>query len=381
MRNYEAGPVVAPWAFVACIWISLAPGIAASDQTLKNEGLARIVATFDALEEASVDAEEWKAYTNEDGALAWGTSYILEAYLDMYEATRDRKYLTKFITLAVAMVERTDDRRGLPDYKGRRRLGWGAVKYSRASERVVWLVHTGMITYPLLRLTMIVRETPTLTGLAETVRRFQNLTEQALHEFDGQWRYDSLARLGHYVYEDDEPHGDHVGTEMPVPFNQQLAAGRAFILLWKLTGDSAYRQRAEGLARHFKKHLREDSRGAYQWDYWYGKGLLRYKLLEDLSHGAIDVDFTVLAMRESLIFTRNDLARFVSAFFRDTNAHDGKMLEPNDAVGRWLELAEVECGVYRVVMPYLMSMTGTQHSQVLLGVAKLAKYAAICARS
>lgn len=111
------------------------------------------------------------------------------------------------------------------------------------------------------------------------------------------------------------------------------------------------------------------------------KGLARYGAREDISHGAIDVDFAVESARYSIVFTRSDLALFASTFFRETNVNEGKMLKPNDAVGRWLELAEVECGVYRVVMPYLMSMAGTQHSQVLLGVAKLAKYAATCARS
>jgi len=117
------------------------------------------------------------------------------------------------------------------------------------------------------------------------------------------------------------------------------------MLRWKLTGDSARRQRAEGLARHLKKHLMEDTTAVYQCDYCYGKGLLRYKSLEDLSHGAIDVDFAVLAMRETLVFARDDLARFASAFFRDTNAHDGRMLEPSDAVGRWVDPSEVGCGV------------------------------------
>jgi rhamnogalacturonyl hydrolase YesR len=59
-----------------------------------------------------------------------------------------------------------------------------------------------------------------------------------------------------------------------IPQNQQLAAGRMFIVLWKLTGNSAYRQKAEALARHFKSHLRVDPAGGYEWDYWYDRGKL-----------------------------------------------------------------------------------------------------------
>lgn len=61
------------------------------------------------------------------------------------------------------------------------------------------------------------------------------------------------------------------------------------------------------------------------------------------------------------------------------NVNGGKMLKPSDAVGGWLELAEVECGVYRVVMPYLMGMAGAQRPQVLLGITKLANYVGTCA--
>lgn len=360
---------------------SFVPDVVARGGGLAEAAFDQIVAKFDALEAASVDVETWKTFTNEHGSLAWGTSYLLEAYLDMYEATKSPSYLNKFIILANALANQTDARRELADYKGRKRVGWGAVAYSKAGERVVWLVHTGMIAYPLVRFALIVSQTPSLNLFLSEAVHLRRLAEAALREFDGQWRYDPSNGVGHYVFEDSEPLKKSAGPGTPVPFNQQLAAGRTFIVLWKLTGDSVYQQKAEGMAQHFKRHLRVDSTGAYEWDHWYGKGLVLHGSREDISHGAIDLNFVVEAARHSFGFTRNDLTPFASTFFRETNVSDGKMLKPSDAVGRWLELAEVECGVYCVVMPYLMSMAGTQHSQVLLGVAKLAKYAAICARS
>lgn len=63
------------------------------------------------------------------------------------------------------------------------------------------------------------------------------------------------------------------------------------MVLWKLTGNRAYRQKVEDLTRHFKSHLRVDSVGAYEWDYRYGKGPRRYNDREDISHAAINVDF------------------------------------------------------------------------------------------
>jgi len=348
------------------------------DGTLRDEAFAKIVTKFDVLEAASVDVEKWKTFTNEHGGLAWDTSYALDAYLDMYQATRDWKYVQKFMILADALAERTDERRGLADYKGRRRVGWGAVKYSKAGERVVWLAHTGMIAYPLARFSLLVGERAASVGIVSKAARLRRLAEAALQEFDGQWRYDPVTGFGHYVYEDAEPIGYPGVTDMSVPFNQQLAAGRAFIILWKLTGNLAYLQKAEGLARHFKSHLRMDLAGGYEWDYRYGSGLARYGSREDISHGAIDVDFAVLAAQESLVFSRDDLAGFVLAFTRETRTSGGNMLDASDAAGRWLELTGTDCQVYRAVFPYLMGKVGTQHSQVLLGVAKLAKYVKRC---
>lgn len=54
------------------------------------------------------------------------------------------------------------------------------------------------------------------------------------------------------------------------------------------------------------------------------------------------------------------------------------MLKADDATGRWLELVGVDCQVYHPVFPCLMAKTGAQHSQMLLGVAKLARHAETC---
>lgn len=72
--------------------------------------------------------------------------------------------------------------------------------------------------------------------------------------------------------------------------------------------------------------------------------------------------------------------RFILAFLRETRTSEGKMLKADDATGRWLELTGVDCQVYRSVFPYLMAKAGAQRSQVLLGVAKLARYAETCGR-
>jgi hypothetical protein len=338
---------------------------------------ASLVAKFHELEAVSVDVPARQQYTNERGELAWATAYLLEAYLDLFEATGQRSYLERFGVLARAAVERTDAARDVTDYAGRRRVGWSATKYSRAGERIVWMVHSGMVTYPFTRFALLLSGHPALGDLTAFAGVLVSVSEAAVGEFDAEWRYDTRTRTGHYVYAPDEPHRDNVAPDMPVPFNQQLALGRTLIVLGEITGRPLYRERAEALARHFKRHLRVTP-GGYEWKYWYGKGLDRTAAEEDISHGAIDVDFAVGAMRAGLVFTRSDLEPFRLALFRQTAERAGMTDAARDAAGRWLALCEIDCRPYHLLWSHFAGKTGRQHPQVLLSVARMAKYAAIC---
>ena len=341
--------------------------------------LNQIVAKFDELEPKSINLDRSKASTNEEGEIVWGTSYALNAYSYMYQATGDQKYLHKFVILADALAQQTDANRGVTDYKGRSRVGWGSgPRYSKNGERIVWLGASAIIVYPLARFAWTVKQTPGLSQFAEKAHSYQQLAETALHEFDNQWRSRPNGE-GFYVFEKDEPAKNvPSGSEYPLPFNLELSAGRVFILLWKLTGSSAYREKAEAMAKTFKKNLAVDPNGAYQWHYWHDDSLAIWKGEEDISHGAADIGFALEASRESIVFTRDDMERFVATFVRYTDASSGTMLKPNDSAGRWVILSEVDCRVYRAVLPFLMSKTGSQHPQILQGIAELAYYFKQC---
>jgi hypothetical protein len=361
--------VILAWRCASSMWLG-APASVTLDQ---------IVAKFNELESKSIHFEQYKARTNEEGELAWGTSYALNAYLYLYQATGDQRYLNKFVSLADALAQQTDANRGVTDYKGRSRVGWGSgPRYSKNGERIVWLAHSAVIVYPLARFALIVKQTSGLSQFAEKAGSYQQLAETALHEFDNQWRSGPNGE-GFYVFEKDEPAKNiPAGSEYPLPFNMELSAGRVCIVLWKLTGNSAYREKAEGLAKTFKKNLAVDPNGAYQWHYFHDKSLTIYKGEEDFGHASADIGFAVEAYRESIVFTRSDIERFVGTFIRYSDASSGTMLKPNDSAGLWLLLSEVDCRVYRAVLPFLMSKVGPQHPQVLQGVAELAFYYKQC---
>ncbi|MEV4760354.1 hypothetical protein AB0J86_35355 [Micromonospora sp. NPDC049559] len=65
------------------------------------------------------------SYTSRDSAtLAWGESYILSSYLDVYQLTRDTHWLDRLVTHADRIIANADDQDG-DGY-----LGWSTSRYS-----------------------------------------------------------------------------------------------------------------------------------------------------------------------------------------------------------------------------------------------------------
>ena len=97
---------------------------------------------------------------------------------------------------------------------------------------------------------------------------------------------------------------------------------------------------------------------------------------EDVSHGAEDVRFAVVAAQNSIVFTRDDLDRFSKAYLRYRN--QVKKPVERDALDRWIFLSWESCTVYQATYPDLITRTGRQDAEVLLAVAGLARYSDRC---
>jgi hypothetical protein len=344
---------------------------------------AQLIEKFESYDMAINNGEGYSKATNEERTLAWAQSYLMEGYLDMYEATKQKKYLDTFVTQADRVCNNTDKARGLADYKGRLRLGWATITNKNKS-RLVTTLSSGMILYPMLKFSLLVKKHPDkLTGYKETAKKYTQFAGDALTEFDSQWRFDSQKNEGHFQWDGDEPLGASV--KLPKAFNDQLAIGRIIILLYDLTGNQEYLKRGEALANYFKRNLILDGE-KYVWRYRPNLG--EKSKIEDISHGAIDIDFALQAYKKGIIFNKQDMKRFANTFLftcrngRFTQFIDGtddkkNLADYGNAVGRWLELSEFECGVYNAVYEYLPESLGSKkkvHPSSMLGIAKLIKY-------
>ncbi len=60
----------------------------------------------------------------EGSTLAWGESYLLDAFMDLYEATKDTKYLEVVAERGKRLLTHRDDKRGVVDGSGESRPAW-----------------------------------------------------------------------------------------------------------------------------------------------------------------------------------------------------------------------------------------------------------------
>ena len=141
--------------------------------------------------------------TNEKAHLAWGQGWLLEAYLNMYEATGNKKYLKKFAVHSERVANNADKNRGVMDYKGRSKMGWSNTSYSKNGKPIVHLAHSGMILYPLVKFSLMVKDRPDLSEYNAMANRYKVMAEKAVAEFESVWKYDARTGQGNYWLEGD----------------------------------------------------------------------------------------------------------------------------------------------------------------------------------
>ncbi len=236
--------------------------------------------------------------------------------------------------------------------------------------------YSGQATYPMLEFAWLVKQDPRLRAsygpradryVAEAVTVFLDAEED--------WRTGPGKDEGHYVT-----------GERGCPFwsdgagkahNYQASLGRSLLRLGQLTGDRRWQTHAERIARLLKHHLRVADNGSYVWNYWWGPaetGWTRenspsfntpvwkgHPVVEDSSHGHLEIDFACLCAKNGCVFDEADMRRFAATFLK--NVIDDRKWTMNDRVdgkagwgahnaiiGGWMELATWEPRVARAAL-------------------------------
>ena len=342
--------------------------------------LRRLRDLFDDNDRAIHNGKGYSASLNENGELAWGESYILLAYMEMYRATRDRCYLRKLVEHFDRVLQNRDDIRGVADvYAGKPLAGWGSTRYSKG-EWHVWIVHTGMITMAPTEFVRLVGGDPFLhREFGATAQVYRERLEECIRDTQPYWRNGPASGEGYF-------YSPRLNDALPL--NQQNAMGSVLLEMWRATGNLRYRKQAERLARFFRNRLRTSDPRVYDWAYWYKlKGEARGS--EDISHAALNVDFAVRCVAEGIVFTRSDAERFANTWLlkvrREDGSYAGEVSGREDGSeympfsgGMWLALCRVlpkplAQAMYRDVLQAYLKKSRYSASE-LLGLARLLRF-------
>lgn len=372
-------------------------------------GKSDLITIFNRHDKLINNGDGYKNWLNDNGYLAWRESYIMLAYTVMYNASKDIYYLKKLIDHADVVLSNRDDAIGLLDYRGITSAGWRSKKYTSTVDSTYYysfIVHSGMITFPIIRFVDIVHRDSTLLVLMTTdgitflekANNYLKKVEETIAYHDDQWINGPGETEGYYVYRSDAEflkYSKYIDPGKHLPFNQQNALGRVLILLYKLTGKDKYYDKALRLANFFKSRLKILDDNSYVWNYWMDINNAVYKGRgEDISHASINVSFAVLAFHNSIVFDNINMQRFVNTFTKRIAQSDGNLFDwvsgdyyesdykppksfPRNNFltqsGRWLDLTEFDRSVYTTVegIYHRQNYYGREGVGQLIGIANL----------
>jgi len=303
----------------------------------------------------NVSGGDWyQDYDNESADLAWGQSYVMMSLATMFEATSDPIYLDRLGEHIEGVLAQRDDARGVSDYRGVSGACWRDVYYT--PEPYCYVVHSGMIAFPIAEFAALVREHdlgrhPATDGesFGDKAERYATAAAETVAHHDDQWRDD-----GTYVFREDADFIGYPGVD--VPYNQANAMGRVLLALYRATDDTAYLDKATGLAQAFQAGISSGPSGEYLWNYWGGS----YEAPgEDISHAFINVAFAAEAAKLGVVFDEADMWAFSETFVSNVYVDDQTVATYVGGgstnygsypwiVALWLDLAPWRTTVYAV---------------------------------
>jgi hypothetical protein len=270
---------------------------------------------------------KWEYYKSkvDDSLIAWDESYIMRAYLYMYNATKDKKYLEEFIGHADSALRRRDSERGVSDYRGLSLPAWRSGKYTNYQEYRIYAVQTGLVATPLAMFASIVNKDPSLSQYASFAGECLGAAKDAIKVHD-------MRDKPQYLDIECKWYEQETTMYLDRPLNMNLAQGSAMLAVYEATGDRSYLEKATKIANNFKKYLTIDqAKNNYIWKYYpwdtkYGK------VVEDIDHSIYDTEFINLAYRSG-IFNDADMQKFANTAGKVMVKNDGTIAKYVDGTG------------------------------------------------
>jgi hypothetical protein len=243
---------------------------------------------------------------------AWEGHYWLRTYINLYKATNDIKYIEWAIELTNFIFENTDTKRAqrnnlnrnsynlAPKYylKNRDKFAPG---WMNSSSKTVSILNDGMVLNAVMRLVDVIK-TNNLNKYNEIANVYIDLSIDIVESHNSSWsetKQSNIAGSWYYVAPNDH-YGDAGLWSNPRAFNHLMTMGTAIIYLDKwLGGVPEYKNKLKKIETFFNDYLIYNNDGTCEWNYsWKLNG---NEVIEDSSHGHLDVGFIIAADEEGYL--------------------------------------------------------------------------------
>lgn len=243
---------------------------------------------------------------------AWEGHYWLRTYINLYKATNDTKYIEWAIELTTFIFENTDKKRAqrnnltensynlAPKFylKNRDEFSPG---WMNSSSKTVSILNDGMVLNAVMRLVDVIK-TNSLLEYNDIADKYIQLSSDIVESHNSSWsetKQSNIAGSWYYVAPN-KHYGDAGLWSNPRAFNHLMTMGTAIIYLDKwLGGTHEYKNKLEKIESFFDNYLIHNNDGTCEWNYsWNLNG---NEIIEDSSHGHLDVGFITVADEEGYL--------------------------------------------------------------------------------
>ncbi len=197
-------------------------------------------------------------------------------------------------------------------------------------QKAEYKVDDAMLVYPLLKFSNIVLSDVDLRiKYKNEIENYLSLGKKFVLKWEPMWfENDSL---GAYFSSADGSMRAYSGCALPL--NQMAMPGNVLIELYKLTGDEFYLTKIKKLANVFDEYFSVMPEGGYTWNYFENlfpenvpEHCKKSKVVEDVSHGNLDVSFVLNAYESGLAFKYQDVSMLIKTF--KSNMWNGSYVSP-----------------------------------------------------
>jgi hypothetical protein len=247
--------------------------------------------------------------SNRANVLAWRWAYSAEAALIAHRRTGDHRFLQWLVTTYNQALSLRDCELGLMDsYRKRITKTWGTGIYDQNCEWISHISLGGRITYPSLDFAdLVLNERQRYASFVDDALHFIDAGIEAIEEYKEDFISVPRQNICYYYM----PLKNKVEA-----VNHVNSFINSLIILYKLTKNATYRERAQECCQVFKNEIQTTASGAYYWHLrprW-AKTKQRSNPPERIWKAQVSAATAQVAYRNSIVFNRADMDGFAKTF-------------------------------------------------------------------